>query len=84
MSKMILPDFQVGTIVITTTPNSPYLTEDQKYVILDVEGDWIQIEDDSGEVRYYQSHLFIEVNIYYNMLLWLMLIRLFDIDPKYL
>lgn len=84
MSKLILPDFQVGMIVVTPSSNIPHLTEDKKYIVLDVESDWIQIKDDSEDIRYYQSHLFIEANVYYNMILWLSLMRLYNIDPKHM
>ena len=82
MSKLILPDFQVGMIVITPTQNIPFLTEDKKYIIMDIENDWIMIQDDSEESRYYRSHIFIEADVYYNMILWLAFMKLFNIDPK--
>lgn len=82
MSKLILPEFTNGMIVVTPSTLVPHLTEDKKYVIQDVEGDWIMIRDDTEETRYYQSHLFIEANVYYNMIMWLTMMRLFNIDPK--
>ena len=82
MSKLILPQFQVGMIVVSPAENVPHITKDKYYVILDVEPDWIQIQDDTDEIRYYQSHLFIEADVYYNMCMWISLMRLFDIDVK--
>ena len=82
VSKLVLPDFSPGMIVVTPTSNIPFLTEDKKYIVLDVEGDWLMIEDDSEDTRYYQSHLFIEADVYYNMILWLTLMRLFEISHK--
>ena len=82
MANLSLPDFKVGMIVVTPSSNIPYLTEDSKYIILDIQDEWIQIQDDSGETRYYQSFLFIEPDVYYNMILYLSLLRLFDLDPK--
>jgi len=69
--------------VITPTTVMPYLTEDKKYAVLAIDGDdWILIQDDTGATRHYQSHLFIEANVYYSMVLWLLLVRMFDIPPK--
>ena len=81
MNKLHLAPFKVGMIVITPCSNLPYITEDDYYTILDVEGDWLQIKDDTEEVRYYRSHLFIEANIYYNTIMWLTTVRLFDLKP---
>ena len=82
MSKLTLPTFKIGMAVITPSQNVPLLTEDKKYTVLDIEDGWIRIKDDSEETRYYQSHLFIEADVYYNMILWLSFMRLFNIDPK--
>ena len=81
---MQLPTFIVGMIVVTPTSNIPLLTEDRKYIIKDIEDDWIQIADDSGDLRYYRSHLFIEADVYYNMILFLSLVRLFNINVNHL
>lgn len=82
MSNLVLPTFTIGMVVITPANNVPHLTEDRKYIILDIDKDWVKIEDDTEEARYYQSHLFIEADIYYNMLLWLTLMRCLDMNPK--
>ena len=82
MSSLAIQDIKAGMIVVTPSSNLPNLTEDRKYVVLDVEGDWIQIQDDSGDIRYYQSFLFIEADVYYAMILYLSMLRIFDIDPK--
>lgn len=74
---------QVGMVVVSPTTLAPYITEDKRYVILSIDGDdWITIQDDTGEARSYQSHLFIEADVYYTMILWLALMRLFDITAK--
>lgn len=83
MSNLTIPELSVGMVVITPTTLMPYLTEDKKYVILAIDGDdWVQIQDDTETIRHYQSHLFIEANVYYSMVLWLSLMRMFDISPK--
>lgn len=82
MVKLTLPQLEVGMTVITPASNIPHLTEDKKYIIQAVEPDWIFIEDDTGEKHHYHSHLFIEANVYYNMIMWLSMMRLFEIDPK--
>jgi hypothetical protein len=83
MFSLTIPELSVGMVVITPTTLVPYLTEDKKYVVLSIDGDeWIQIQDDTGMTRHYQSHLFIEANVYYSMVLWLSLMRMFDISPK--
>jgi hypothetical protein len=83
MSSLTIPELSVGMVVITPTTLMPYLTEDKKYVVLAMDSDdWILIQDDTGETRHYQSHLFIEANVYYSMVLWLSLMRMFDISPK--
>jgi hypothetical protein len=82
MSKLVLPDFKVGMIVVCPSSSIPHITEDKKYVIVDVENDWIMIQDDTDDTRYYQAHLFIEADVYYTMLMWLTLMRLFGIEPK--
>ena len=82
MANLILPDFQVGMIVVTPASNVPNITEDTKYVILDIEGDFIQIQDDTGKLGFYESFLFIEPDVYYNMIMYLSLLRLFELNPK--
>jgi hypothetical protein len=70
-------------IVVSPSSLVPYITEDKQYVVLSLNGDdWITIQDDTGETRSYQSHLFIEANVYYTMILWLTMMRLFDIAAK--
>jgi hypothetical protein len=74
---------QVGMIVVSPASITNYITEDKRYVILSIDGDdWITIQDDTGETRSYQAHLFIEANVYYTMILWLAMMRLFDISAK--
>jgi hypothetical protein len=83
MSSLTIRDMQVGMIVVTPTSLVPYLTEDKRYVVLAIHGDdWISIQDDTGEENIYQSHLFIEANVYYTMIVWLVIMRLFEISPK--
>jgi hypothetical protein len=83
MSSLTIRDMQVGMIVVTPTSLVPYLTEDKRYVVLAVHGDdWISIQDDTGEENTYHSHLFIEANVYYTMIVWLVIMRLFEISPK--
>lgn len=83
ITNLTIPEMRVGMVVITPTTMAPYLTEDKKYVILALHGeDWISIQDDTGEEHIYQSHLFIEANVYYTMIVWLAMMRLFDISPK--
>ena len=84
MSSLQLPEFAVGMIVVTPSSQITHLTEDRKYVIEDIDGDWLSITDDTGDSRFYQSHIFIEADVYYNMLLFLTMIRLFDINPNQL
>lgn len=82
MNNLTLPDFSVGMMVVSPASNLPHITEDRKYIVIDVEDGWIMLKDDTDDVRYYQSHLFIEADVYYNMMLWLAMMRLFDINPK--
>lgn len=82
MKKLLLPTYKVGMIVVTPSSNVPHLTEDKAYTILDIEGEWFQIQDDSNEIRYYQSHLFIEPDVYYNMIMYLTLLRMLDLKPS--
>ena len=84
MNNLQLPNFEIGMIVITPTDKIEYLTEDKKYVIINIKGDRLLIEDDSGERRLYKSHLFIEADVYYNMIMFLTTIRLFNINPNQL
>lgn len=81
ISKLKLVPFKVGMTITTPCSNLPYITEDYYYTILDVEGDWLQLKDDTEEVRYYRSHLFIEANVYYNTIMWIVVNRLFDLKP---
>jgi hypothetical protein len=80
MSKLKLPEMKIGMVVITPCVNAPNLSEDKGYTILDIDGDWIRIMDDTGESRYYQSHLFIEADVYYSLLMWLTTCRILDIE----
>jgi hypothetical protein len=82
MNSLILPDFQIGMVVTTPTSTLQYLTEDKKYIIQDVEDEWIMVTNDINETRYYRAHLFIETNVYYNMIMYLTLIRLFDLPTN--
>lgn len=83
MVTLTIPDLAVGMIVVTPTTLKPYLTEDTRYVILSIlQDDLILIQDDTGEERVYQSHLFIEADVYYCMVMWLSMMRLFDLSPK--
>jgi len=82
MNGLLLPDFEVGMIVVCPSSNIPGITEDKKYVITDLEKGWVMIRNDEEETRYYQCHLFIEADVYYNMLLWLTFMRLFELDPQ--
>jgi len=82
MSSLQLPDFQIGMVVTTPTTTIQHLTEDKKYIIEDIDEEYVLISNDIGESRYYRSHLFIETDVYYTMILYLALIRLFGIDTK--
>lgn len=83
MFSLTIPDLKVGMVVITPATIKPYLTEDKRYVILSViQDDLVSIQDDTGEERIHQAHLFIEANVYYSTIMWLVIIRLFDIHPK--
>jgi hypothetical protein len=83
MFTLTIPDLTVGMVVITPTTLDPYLTEDTKYVVLSViKDDLISIQDDTGEERLYQSHLFIEADVYYSMIMWLSIMRIFDLSHK--
>jgi hypothetical protein len=83
MFNLDIPEFSVGMVVVTPTTLVPNLTADKKYVILALSNDdWIMIQDDTGETRYFQSHLFIEANVYYTMVMWLSSMRLFEISHK--
>jgi hypothetical protein len=83
MFTLTIPDLAVGMVVITPNTVTPHLTEDKRYVILSLDGDdWITIQDDLGEERSFQSHLFIEADVYYSMIMWLSIMRLFDMSPK--
>jgi hypothetical protein len=85
MTRLAIPELIVGMVVVTPSSCLPSLTEDKRYVILDLSSDdWVLIQDDSGETRYYQAHLFIEANVYYSMLIWLTLVRMFDIPLNYI
>jgi len=81
VSKLHLIPFKAGMIVATPCDNLPHLTEDAYYTIIDVEGDWLQVKDDTEEIRYYRSHLFIEADVYYNTIMWMVVFRLFDLKP---
>lgn len=82
-NALSMPTFKKGMIVVSPCTIVPYITEDKKYIILDIDDqDFILITDDTGEEKYYQSHLFIEANVYYTMIMWLSTIRLFDIKTK--
>lgn len=82
MNGLDLPAFKIGMIVITPSKDYPNLTEDKYYTVLEVEEYTIKVKDDIGEVKHYSSYIFIEADVYYNMILWLSLIRVFDINPK--
>lgn len=84
MSKLVLPTFKIGMLVVTPCSDIFHLTEDKKYVILDVQDDWLQITDDQNDTRYYRSNFFIEADVYYNMILYLTMIRLFEISHNHL
>lgn len=80
MIDLTLQDFKVGDVVITPCKDILTLTEDRKYIVSGVEDEWIEITDDTGETRFYQSYLFIETNVYYNLLLYITLMRLFEFE----
>ena len=84
MSNLNMPKLTAGMVVVTPTTFIYLLTPDKKYIIEDVKDKWVQIIDDSNTKRYYRSHLFIEADVYYNMILYLSLIHLFNISPNYL
>jgi len=79
MSQLSLPKYEVGMVVVAPSSNIPYITEDKKYVVLDVERDRLKIQDDSGDTRYYESFLFIEPDVYYSMTMYLTMLRMFDL-----
>ena len=82
MANLSLPKLTVGMTVVTPTSDVTYLTADTKYIILAIEGNHIKIQDDTGEIRSYQSFLFIEPDVYYTMLLYLSVLRLFNLEPN--
>ncbi len=84
MSNLTLPILKPGMVVVTPSTDLSNLTEDKKYIIEDTEEGWIMITDDTGEFKYYRSHFFIEADVYYNMILFLTLIRLLNIKVNYL
>ncbi len=82
MSNFTLPDFEIGMVVVTPSKDVPLLTEDKYYIIEDITEDHLGVRNDSDDLKYYSSHIFIEANVYYNMILWLSMLRLFEINPK--
>jgi len=82
MNSFDLPIFKIGMIVITPAKDINNITEDKYYTILDIKEDTFKIKDDLGVIKYYPSYFFIEADVYYNMIMWLSLIRIFDINPK--
>lgn len=83
MFTLTIPDLTVGMVVITPNTMTPYLTEDKRYVVLAIlQDDMISIQDDTGEERAYHSHLFIEADVYYSMIIWLSIMRIFELSPK--
>jgi hypothetical protein len=82
MFNLSIPDFRVGMVVVTPSSSKPFLTEDKKYVILSADDKYIQIQDDTGETRYYHAHLFIEADTYYGMTMWLSTMKVFDLNHK--
>jgi hypothetical protein len=77
-------DISIGTVVVTPTQSIITLTPDKKYVVQDVEPDWIMIEDDAGDLRYYRTHLFLEANLYYTISMYVILNRLLNLTGKLL
>ena len=82
MANLSMSEFQVGSVVVTPSSNIPNLTEDTKYVILGIQGDFVKIENDIGKIGLYKSVIFIEPDIYYNMIFYLTLLRLFNLEPR--
>lgn len=82
MNQLVLPNLKVGTVVVTPCDAIPELTQDKHYVVLGIQDEWLKICNDFGDIRYYQAHLFIEANVYYNMLIWLVMMRMFDLNPN--
>lgn len=83
MFNISIPEFKVGMVVVTPSSSKPFLTEDKKYVILSVADDkYIQIQDDTDEIRYYHAHLFIEADTYYSLTMWLSTMRIFNLSHK--
>jgi hypothetical protein len=73
---MHIKDFCVGMVVITPNSIYPGLTAYKKYIIQDVQDEWIRISDDTGQYRYYQSFLFMEPDIYHTMCLYMSISRI--------
>jgi len=83
VDTLTLPEHKIGMIVVTPSDASPHLTEDKHYTIIDIEGDWLRIKNDIGDSWLYRSHLFIEADVYYNMLLWIVMCRIFGTISDY-
>ena len=84
MNNLAIPELQIGMLVVTPSDNIPNITQDRRYVVEYISGEYIQVRNNIDEVKEYKAHLFIEADVYYTVLLWLTVIRLFDIDPKHL
>lgn len=80
----MLLDFKIGMVVTTPAAGILYITEDKSYTIKDVDSDRIKITNDIGETKFYKSHYFMEADVYYSMIFYITLIRLFDLNSKHL
>jgi len=84
MNELLLNSFEVGMLVITASNNIKDITQERLYIIEKISSSFIYLTNDLGQSTKYRNHLFIEADLYYTTCLWLTLIKLFDIAPKYL
>lgn len=78
--EMDIPVLSKGMVVVTPYLNLTSITADKTYEIEGIYHEYILIKNDLGILHPYKSIMFIEADVYFSMLIFLTLIKLFDIQ----
>jgi len=77
----IIPVMEVGLVVVTPATIKD-ITVNKKYIVQQVECDFIILRNDTGAKIPYKAHQFMEADLYYTMCLFSSMITIFRLGSK--
>lgn len=79
---LTIPELTTNMIVVTPNDNIANITPYKKYIIVNMYKNLICIENDIGQITFYHSINFIEVDVFFSLSMYMTLSRLFNLSAN--